>query len=145
MRRDILVILCVVLLSAFVHGHVGHKLRTVAQGDETLYEVMIFVDAMSFTGGGATGYDNYFVWEYAVWRSSPDRSWTEKFLFWDVGLSSPPEEYPYPPHFDQPWFEGVGGAMRNGQVPSPRAGAHCSRPFRLRMINLLHYHASVVM
>ena len=50
--------------------------------------------------GGDIGYNNYYKWQYATWRKSPDRNIFEKIMFWDRGLlfydaSNPPKKYRY--------------------------------------------------
>ena len=86
----------------FAGQYAEHKFRTAAQKNETLYTVMLSMDAIGFIAwsGGDIGYNNYYKWQYATWRKSPDRNIFEKIMFWDRGLlfydaSNPPKKYRY--------------------------------------------------
>jgi len=95
-----------VLIVNIGFGYVDHHLRTIAQQDEVLYEVMLARDELGFLiyGGDQFTYHNQYKWEYAQWLNSPDRTWLEKQLFWKTSIvwdaSNPPDEYQYPPLFD---------------------------------------------
>ena len=102
-------IIVVFLLSITVLGKVAsHAFRATAQQSQSLYELMLIADGMDFVtaGGGSYGYDNYFKWNYATWRKSPERTFLQKAFFWDRGIlndaSEPPKEYGYPARFQQP-------------------------------------------
>lgn len=104
--RPMFLVVVVFIAIPVLSGLSSHAFRVSAQGNATLYQAMITVDAMSFltAGGGSFGYDNYFKWYYATWRKSPERACWQKVLFWDAGFlyeaSNPPKEYPYPPYFN---------------------------------------------
>lgn len=105
MRRLVCVFLAALVIAVFVRVG-GHAFRTSAQENPTLYQAMLVFDLIDFTtaAGGSFGYSNYFKWYYATWRKSPDRTWSQKALFWDRGIlydaTSPPREYSYPRHFE---------------------------------------------
>ena len=97
---------------------VGHHLRSAAQNSQALYEVMLAADVADFlmTGGGAYSYQNYYKWQYATWRNSPERTWVERALFWNVGFlydaTSPPAEYQYLPLYQPKVTSGATGLPR---------------------------------
>lgn len=95
-------IVAIIVLINIGSNLLDHKIRQVAQHNETLHEIVMVTDAMSFMtgGGGPIGYKNYYKWQYAKWRADPERTWFEKAMFWNGGIlydaSDPPDEYQYP-------------------------------------------------
>lgn len=106
MRSVQLFLMIIVILSLHLLSKTAsHTFRTAAQQSQPLYQVMLATDLMDFAtvGGDPISYDNYYKWVYATWRNSPERTWWQKALFWNVGIvydaSHPPLEYAYPPRF----------------------------------------------
>jgi len=96
------VLTSVILVGGYVFtAYISHEAHRVAQYDENLYKIVISCDLISFVmyGGNPVGYQNYFKWNYAKWRNDLERTWLEKFLFWNKGIfydaSNPSAEYQY--------------------------------------------------
>lgn len=85
-------IITVLFSSIVLSNFAGHTLRTIAQENESMYSIMLMLDAMDFVNGVAgtsSGCSNYFKWHYAAWRNSPERTLVEKIGLMDksVGIS----------------------------------------------------------
>ncbi len=94
---------CVSSLILIVLMNIGpiflnHKIHQAVQHNKILHEIVMTTDGIAFTlgGGGPIGYQNYYKWHYVKWLKSPERTWFQKLMFWDVFPDAPPDEYQYP-------------------------------------------------
>lgn len=95
-------VLMIIALIHFGSIFLNHKIHQVAQHNKALHEIVMTTDGIAFMlgGGGSSGYQNYYKWQYAKWRADPERTRLQKIMFWDKGIlydaSDPPDEYQYP-------------------------------------------------
>lgn len=127
----ILVILCFLVAMNLATTGFSHLMRTKAQYDSRLYELMLIHDGFTFlnSGGDAFGYQNYFKWQYAKALKDPKTPELTKFLFWPVGIFysaiNPPKEYAYPKKVKiennkwgkYPYLGGIYTSYDSSQVP----------------------------
>ena len=99
-KRPIVLVLLLVVMFV-LQAVVGHHVRVVAKESDLLGEMVRLYDGFQFTvsGGGNSGYRNFYVHKYAGWRADPTRTTFERWLFWDRGILCdfryPPATYPY--------------------------------------------------
>ena len=94
---------CVIfIVLSIINNVLDHKIRTFAQKNKTLHEIIMTTDLCSFAmnGGDPLNYNNYYKWTYAKWINDEKRTTFEKIIFWKTGFfydaSNPPREYRYP-------------------------------------------------